>query len=556
MLREVIARFTVDADTSKLTGASKEVDAFVGSLREVGGALIGAEIANRVKGFITEMVDLGDGIAATADKLVIGTTTLQQWQLAANLSDVETEAFNGSLTKFQVNLAKAAEEGGEAASAFKNLGIKDLNAAAKDTPGTLLTVARSIAEIGDAGTRNKRLIEVFGKQGAALGPMFSRGAEGIEELLGQLEATGGGLTEEAIEAMAGLDDATIKYNASVTSLKGKLALAIMPTLTSVVDRVTKMTATLSNSEGASKKLGTAMTVMGAAGFAAGVKMTVPYLPMLALIAGIILVVDDLKTGLEGGDSLTGRFLDRVFGEGAGDSVFSEVGKDIEALNRKMEKQPTLMGKIEESFSTLGASLVKFFADDLNEAFDIASAKIAQGKGEFIDYALVVASSLNPIGLIAKISEGYTKLETLLTEYIDGQKEKWRKMGLDIPDDIWKAIKEGAGDLIENMGTLADDMVKALKDKFTNMDLSNVLKIGFKLPGGGGSPTQPVGTVASRQPTGGNVTYASTNANQVRATQNVYVNAAGGSVEDVRRGVSRGLSDANDDLVSSLETVHA
>lgn len=552
MLREVIARFSVDADTSKLGAANKAVDGFVTKLRDIGGALVGAEIVGHVKTFITDMVDLGDNLAATSAKLGIGTTALQQWQLAANLSDVETEAFNGSLAKFQINLAKAADGAAESKDAFKSMGIEDLDAALKDTPGALLTVARSIAQIGDAGTRNKKLVEVFGKQGAALGPMFSRGADGLEELLAQLEATGGGLSEDAIEAMAALDDETIKYNASVTSLKGKLALGIMPTISKFVGQIGEMVGAFSKSEGASKRLETAMQVLGAVGAVAAVKMMLPFAPMVIMIGGLILLVDDLKTGLEGGDSVTGLFLDKVFGEGAGDSIFKQINDDLKFLNEEIKKDPGKGGLV-ITLEAAGRSVRKFFVDDLNEVFDLASAKIAGGKGDWLDYGMVMLASLNPIGLFANVSKGYTALKGMLDEHVASVKAQWKKLGIEIPDDLWAGIKEGAADLVDNVGKLADDMIEAIKGKFS------AFKIEIPLPGGVGGGTVPTSAAVPGAGITGRFagalrgTQASVNTNTVKANQNIYITAPGASVDAIRRGVTRGMSDSNDELVMSLET---
>lgn len=555
MLREVIAKFTVDADTSKLNSANKNVDGFVTKLRGIGGALVGAEIVGHVKTFITDMVDLGDNLAATSAKLGIGTTALQQWQLAANLSDVNTEAFNGSLTKFQINLAKAADGATESKDAFKDLGITDLDAALKDTPGTLLTVARNIAKIGDAGTRNKKLVEVFGKQGASLGPMFSRGAEGLEDLLAQLELTGGGLSEDAIESMAELDDQTIKYNASVTSLKGKLALGVMPTITKFTGKLTEMIGTFSKSEGASKRLETAMQVLGVVGAAAAVKMLLPFAPMVILIGGLVLLVDDLKTGLEGGDSATGRLLDAVFGEGAGDSIFKQINEDVQHLKKVLKEQPEGKSGVVTVLEEIGGSVKKFFVSDLNETFGLAKARIASGKGDWLDYSMAMLASLNPIGLFANVGAMYTKLKGMLTAYIEEQKATWRKMGLEIPDDIWGGIKEGVSDLLDNMGKLGDDMIEAIQEKF------KAFKIDIPIPGvpGGGAPggATPGGGI------GGGLTGAlragvaaaprGASTNTVKANQQIYITAPGASVESIRRGVARGMSDANEELVMGLET---
>lgn len=394
MLREILAKFTVDVDVSKLANAGSKVSAMAGKVGALADAFAGERLIGFARSFVSEMVDLGDGIAATADKLGLGTTELQRWQLAANLADVETEAFNGSLGKFQKNLVAAAEGPGPAADAFNALGVaaKDASGKIRPTTDVLLDVARSVEGISDPATRNARLIDIFGKQGAALGPLMSRGAAGVEELLRTLDETGGGLTEDAIEALAGVDDATIKYEASVTSLKGKFALVFMPALSNVIDRFGRFVVALSKGENVAQRLRVVFGVLGAAGFAAGVKMLLPYAGTALLIAAIILVVDELITALKGGDSYIVDFLDMLGGEGSGKWIFSKIKEDLDPLLAKLRSMPNAAAAVEEAFSAVGAGIVRFFLEEIPEAIDLLNGQITSGAAGWVE---IVIAALTP-----------------------------------------------------------------------------------------------------------------------------------------------------------------
>lgn len=565
-LREVLARFDIVVNRGALDAASKGVDGLSDKLSKVVGVVSAGAVYSGVKNFVTSMVDLGDSLAATSDKLGLSTDTLQQWRLAAQLSDVEAGALDASLGKFQVNLAKAADGAADAKAVFGDLGVTDLSAALKDTPSALLAVADSIAQIEDAGTRNAKLIEVFGKQGAALGPMFSKGSEGIKDLLAQLEATGGGLSADAIEAMAGLDDATIKYDASVTALKGRLALVFMPALERVVTGIGKMTAAFANSDGAATKLQAVFAVLGAAGLVAGLKLAAPYLGLAVLIAALILIVDDLITGFKGGDSVTGRFLDKIFGKGSGASIFKQAAEDARELWKRIKEADGAGGALEETFATVGASLTRFFADELPEAVDIARERIQAGTADTTDWGIAIAGALNPVQWVKDFQRGINSIISAVSSFADKTIAAAKDIGTRFVRAIVDGLTGAVPELEDGAGKAADALVNSIKNKIQMRSPPRVaLDIGEQFGSAiGAGSLASIGKLKSAGAMMGGALASSTtnaaraanvtNAHRFAATNQVSIVVQGTGVQAVKEGVRRGLSESNEATLAALENL--
>lgn len=328
-LREVLARFGVSFDSKELEKGDKAVDGVAAKLAKFGATLVGAAIVKGVADFITGMADQADALHDQAAALGLSAAELQEWQYAAKLSGVEAAELSGALMKFNKNVADAAAGTGPAADAFRSLGVNVKDSAGKlGQPIDLLGgIAEGLQKIQNPAERTATLMSLFGKSGAKLGPLFDQGAEGIAKLRAEVEDLGGGFSPEFVESAGDMNDSIDRLNFSWLSFKAKLAGLIIPTINRFVVLATKVTSSLlkwikvgTNLQSVLGTLAVAALVFGRAMVTAGVKAIVPWLPMIAALGLAYLALNELIVLWQGGDTIIGRAIDSIFGEGTAKKI--------------------------------------------------------------------------------------------------------------------------------------------------------------------------------------------------------------------------------------------
>lgn len=310
-LREIFAKFGIDFDAGPLSQGSAAVDGLVGQIQGLGQIVAGAAIVHGIRAFAADMTRLGDEIGDTSAMLGISGQELQEWRHVAGLSGVEAGEFTAALIRLQNRMA----QGGEGAAIFRRLGveIRGADGELRNASDVLTDLADPIAALSTDAERTGVLMDLLGRSGARLGPLFSRGSEGIAEARAELALLGGGMSEEAIQAASDLEDANRRLDVSWLSLRSRVAVILLPALE-------RFTAWLTDASGAFNRvaergriLETILAALGATAAAAGARTAVawaaaaaPFVGLAVVVGAAILVFEDLWVGLEGGESLIGE----------------------------------------------------------------------------------------------------------------------------------------------------------------------------------------------------------------------------------------------------------
>lgn len=174
-------------------------------------------MANLAKEAIRTANDLGD----TAQKLGISTSSLQEFQFAANQSGVRVEALNMGLQRFGRRAAEAAQGTGEAKDAIKQLGIelKDGHGNLRTTEDLFTDAMTSLAAIENPLERVRLGFKLFDSEGVALVNM----AENFGDLRAEAQSLGLVLDDEVIQRSDELQDS---FDALSAITKGQLSGAL------------------------------------------------------------------------------------------------------------------------------------------------------------------------------------------------------------------------------------------------------------------------------------------------------------------------------------------
>lgn len=388
-LKELLLSFGVEVDDKTLTGFQGKLEGIMSGIKKLGGVIAGGAAVKGLANFITSQIDAADALNDTSARLGVNTDDLQRYAYAAKRAGVEQEAAAASLGIFNKNIGEAAGGNKGAADAFAALGVsvKDANGNVGSTLGLLDGVAEGLKDLHSPQEKAAALMKVFGKQGAALAPMLEGGAAGLQEMYGALEATGGKLDQEYLDAVGKAGDALDDFEFATRGAKAQIVGALLPAFTSLVKWTTRMIGNFvrfnKETDAVNKMLkilsvvGIAFTTMkmnsliktaGGVGkalksaFGLGVKEML----IIGSIIVLLLLIEDLVTFIQGGDSIIGDFMKQFLGEqGALDfaqqmrDIWSQVGESFQTVGPLLADIMTSLGPVaKEAIPVLVKGLVQ------------------------------------------------------------------------------------------------------------------------------------------------------------------------------------------------------
>ena len=195
------------------------------------------------------MFNMAKEAAAAADELVtlsaqmgVSTQTLQEFQYAAELVDVDVSTLQGSLTKLTVNMASASEGNEKAQKAFSDLGISITNAdgSLRKADDVFLDAIDALGKIQGQTERDAAAMDLFGKSAQTLNPLIDQGSQALKDLAKEANATGYVLDDISLNKLTAMDDALVKLDKTQESFRKRMAAEFAPYVTEAIEKVTKM----------------------------------------------------------------------------------------------------------------------------------------------------------------------------------------------------------------------------------------------------------------------------------------------------------------------------
>jgi len=219
---------------------------FVGGVQAIGNVF--RDVANRVTALVSNVNAGVDSLNDLSSRTGIGVEALQGYSLAAKLAGVDTEAFGTAVQKLAVNIGKATP-GDALDKALKgiNLSLQELRALSPEQQFS--EIGAAISELPTAADRAAAAVAIFGKQGAALAPLFREGAASIEELQARAERLGIIISETQVNNVADMNDAFDLVRATVDGIIGQVIGNLAPAVTAVTDQFLKFVEEWSGSQG-------------------------------------------------------------------------------------------------------------------------------------------------------------------------------------------------------------------------------------------------------------------------------------------------------------------
>ncbi len=352
-IAELVAKLRIKPDQRSFDAADK----LIGYLHKAVVGLAAIAGVNFMKGLVEDTVELGGHLNDLAQSAGVPIEPLQELGYAASLNSSSTEELAQALGILSKNMLAATNGGEEQQKMFDRMGVSIRNA-----DGSLRSAQDVFEQLGDhfkslpdGARKTAEAQEVLGKSGKNLIPTLNAGSAGLREMAQEARDLGGVISEDGVHALDEFGDAQDKVKFALKGLRNEAVVTLLPELQKLVDsllgwikqnrklliekitkavnlliRGVKVLATVIGYaidlftflgdhielvEVAIISLGTALAIFKVASIqaaiASGAAWVVAQLPLIllaVLLAGLILLVEDFITGLEGGDSVLAEFF--------------------------------------------------------------------------------------------------------------------------------------------------------------------------------------------------------------------------------------------------------
>lgn len=218
----------------RVSGSFRAISGSFSKLAGVIGVGIGLEALRRAA---ADAIEFGDNIEKAVAKTGIGAEKISELAYAAQQTDVPFEGLTTSLKKMQIALSEAASGVKAPNETLRALGltIEELKRLEPDQQFELL--ADRISKLKDPADRARAAVDLFGKAGADLLPLFEDGASGIQKLREEAHKLGATLTDEQAKALAEADDSIKRLKASFSGFARTLTAEVAPALSQFLDNL-------------------------------------------------------------------------------------------------------------------------------------------------------------------------------------------------------------------------------------------------------------------------------------------------------------------------------
>jgi hypothetical protein len=348
IVRELFAKLGLNVDAQSFAKGEIAASIVKGALTKLVETV--GEVAHKFVEVIQQTAEYGKETKEAAQATGLTTASLQQLRGVAKALGLESADLDTGIFKLSRTMYAAKKGGDEQGKVFAKLGVKykESNGQLKNADDVLLGIATAFQKMPDGAEKTAMAMEVFGRSGARLIPMLNKGEDGINGMRSSMVV----MTDAQLEA----GEELIKTQRQLTNVTARLwkgAIApLLPALNELLKRslawrkgnaeimrqriqqylgyaikavqgLADAFSFLVRNAAAVKalvivglvygfsQLSTASVIAAGRTALAWIAAAAPFIALAALVAGILLVFDDIRVYQAGGKSLYGRFKKEI-----------------------------------------------------------------------------------------------------------------------------------------------------------------------------------------------------------------------------------------------------
>ena len=190
-------------------------------------------ISDTAQEMITGAAEHGDTIDKMSQKMGMSSDAYQEWDFVLQHCGASIE----SLKPAMKTLATAAESGSDA---FAQLGISQEQIAGMSQEQLFDATIAGLQNVTDETQRTYLAGKLLGRGATELGPLLNTSADDVADMRAQVHDLGGVMGSDAVKAAAAYQDSLQNMQYAFSGLKNNISGELLPTLTLIMDGVTKM----------------------------------------------------------------------------------------------------------------------------------------------------------------------------------------------------------------------------------------------------------------------------------------------------------------------------
>ncbi len=243
----------LSAGTKRAATALEDLRASVGRLQRGMSALVainGAQLFGSIVQYASQgvrsVIDLGQSTAETVDRMAkLATQTGQTYAefaslaYAGDLAGVGMDELANALSRSDRVFVDAQRGAKTAQDAFASIGLSVDELVGKTAAERFDSIVDAIAALPDPAQQTAAAMELFGRSGAQLLPMFQDGAAGIQQAREELQRFGGALNNAQSGNVEAMNDAWTKVRAAVQGVVTQVVANLSPAIKAAFDTLTE-----------------------------------------------------------------------------------------------------------------------------------------------------------------------------------------------------------------------------------------------------------------------------------------------------------------------------
>lgn len=190
-------------------------------------------IGDTAQEMITGAAEYGDTIDKMSQKMGMSSDAYQEWDFVLQHCGASIE----SLKPAMKTLATAAESGSDA---FAQLGISQEQIAGMSQEQLFDATIAGLQNVTDETQRTYLAGKLLGRGATELGPLLNTSVDDVADMRAQVHDLGGVMGSDAVKAAAAYQDSLQNMQYAFSGLKNNISGELLPTLTLIMDGVTKM----------------------------------------------------------------------------------------------------------------------------------------------------------------------------------------------------------------------------------------------------------------------------------------------------------------------------
>lgn len=227
IVRELYAKLGLEFDDTKLKKVEEKLDGLKGTLSTIGLSVTAASAT--LFGFAKFTADAGDEAGKTAMKLGLNVETLQRLQIAAEYANISNQALQQGLGSLAKNMTSARDGSADAAKSLRKVGI-DVGRMGGRIPSAteaLTLISDRFSKMPDGMEKSALAMDIFGKAGRDMIPFLNKGSAEIAKAASLADRYGLVMDSEAVKASAEFNDTIQESVFALRGLRNILGLGLM-----------------------------------------------------------------------------------------------------------------------------------------------------------------------------------------------------------------------------------------------------------------------------------------------------------------------------------------